>query len=72
MIGETLKESLFNRVMFISMHSRNKKDEDFNNITYNTSTPHVYLGHARKQNQREGTVIGKNLKFTFCNYLVKV
>ena len=54
------------------MHSRNKKDEDFNNITYNTSTPHVYLGHARKQNQREGTVIGKNLKFTFCNYLVKV
>ena len=47
-IGETLKDSLFDRVMLTSMHSRKKKEEDSTNITCTTSNPHVYLGHARK------------------------
>ena len=57
-----MQETIFERVMLASMHSRILKEEDAPAAPTTSLNKHVCLGHARKQHRKEISVIGEQCK----------
>ena len=61
-VGENLRECLFEKVILTLMHSRTLKEEDALAEPTTLLNEHVCLRHARKQHRKEISVIGEQCK----------
>ena len=61
-MGETLRGSLFERVILTPMRSRRLKEGDVSATPTTREVKRVCLGHARKQHSKERSVVGEKCK----------